>query len=467
MIKLPNSIQQISEVILQIGARPIIVGGFVRDSLIGNSSKDIDIEVFGIKTLSELEKILTPFGSVKEVGKSFGVLKVTIDELELDISMPRTEIKTGSKHKDFTVTTDGSLTFAKAAIRRDFKMNALGFDIKTKKILDPFDGLKDIKNRTISHINDETFTEDPLRILRAIGFASRFNFKIENSTKELCKKMITQGALQHLSKERIYEEIKKILLKSKKPSIAFNLANELDINKNLFPEIEALRGVKQREKYHPEGDVFVHTLMALDVMAKHKENNEKIKLILMFATLCHDFGKATTTKFINGEYRAHGHEVASVKIAKNFLNRLTNDKSLIEAILPLVHHHGEPSKFHQNNVSDGAIRRLANKVNISLLVEVSQADSLGRTTEDALNGYYPAKKWLLKRADHLNVRDKSPKHIIQGRHLIELGLSPSAEFKKILDEVFEAQMDNEFAELHNAKKWLKKYLIKNKYNISL
>jgi len=458
MILLPPSITKITEAILQTGARPVIVGGYVRDAIMGYPSKDIDIEVFGIDSLNELEKILSPYGSTNFVGKSFGVLKVKTDKFELDISIPRTEIKSGLKHKDFKVTTDGNLTFEQAATRRDFKMNALGFDVKTEKIIDPFNGLEDIKNRVISHIEDKTFIEDPLRIMRAIGFAARFNFTISTETKELCKSMIKNEDLQHLSKERIFEEIKKILLKAKRPSIAFYLADELGINENIFSELNALKGVNQREKYHPEGDAFVHTLMALDVMAKHNEEDKRVKLTLMFAILCHDFGKTETTKFINGEWRAHAHEAVSVPLAKSFLLRLTDDKALIEAILPLVRYHGEPKKFYEANVSDSAIRRLANKVNISLLVEVSCADVLGRTTEDAKKGYCPSKNWLLKRADELYVKSSAPKQILQGRDLIEEGLSPSAEFKKILDIAFEAQLDGEFSNIEDGKNWLKKYL---------
>jgi len=456
MIKIPSSLLKITDTILQVGASPVIVGGYVRDSLIGYSSKDIDIEVFGVDSLEKLENLLAPFGSTNVVGKSFGVLKLTTKDYELDISMPRTEIKTGVKHKDFSVKQDGYLTFKQAALRRDFKMNALGFDLKSKKIIDPFNGLRDIENRVISHIADETFIEDPLRILRAVGFAARFNFEIGVKTKRLCKSMVQQGALAHLSKERIFEEIKKILLKSKKPSIAFYLTDELGINANIFPEIERLKGLKQRAKYHPEGDVFTHTLMALDVMAEYTGKN---KLALMFAVLCHDFGKVETTKFIDGEYRAPAHETVSVHLAQTFMSRLTDDKTLIETILPLVRYHGEPKKFYESKVSDGAIRRLANKVNISLLIEVSRADVLGRTTKDALKGNFPTKEWLLKRASELQVKDSAPKQILGGRDLIAQGLTPSSEFKKILDLAFEAQLDGEFSNIEDGRKWLNKYLI--------
>jgi len=456
MIKLPDSLQKITDAILKIGASPVVVGGYVRDSIMGYSSKDIDIEVFGVDSLEKLENILAPFGSTNVVGRSFGVLKLTTKDYELDISMPRTEIKTGTKHKDFSVKTDGYLTFKQAALRRDFKMNALGFDLKSKKIIDPFNGLKDIEYGVISHIDDETFIEDPLRILRAIGFAARFNFEISIETKTLCKNMVQQGVLNHLSKERIFEEIKKILLKSKKPSIAFYLADELGINANIFPEIEKLKGLKQRAKYHPEGDVFTHTLMALDVMAEYDGKN---RLALMFAVLCHDFGKIETTKLINGEYRAHGHEAVSVRLAQNFMLRLSDDKALIEAILPLVRYHGEPKKFYESKVSDGAIRRLANKVNISLLVEVSRADSLGRTTKDAINKKFAAKRWLLARASELHVKDSAPKQILGGRDLIAQGLTPSSEFKKILSLAFEAQMDGKFSNIEEGRVWLKKYFI--------
>jgi len=459
MITLPTQLSKIMQSILNIGASPVIVGGYVRDALMDQESKDIDIEVFGIDKLDDLVAVLHPFGSLKEVGKSFGVLKLSCEDYELDISLPRVEKKIGRKHTDFSVTTHAQLSFKEAARRRDFRMNAIGYDVKSATLLDPYNGIGDIKERKISHIDDKTFQEDSLRVLRALGFAARFSFEIDHMTKELCKKMVQEGELSHLSKERIFEEIKKIFLKAKKPSIAFHIADELGINKELFPEIDALKGVKQREEYHPEGDVFTHTLMALDVMSEFSSEDEKKKLILMFATLCHDFGKATTTKLIEGVYRAYGHEVAGVEIAENFLRRMTDDKSLIEAVLPLVRYHGEPGKFYKENVSEAAIRRLANRVNISLLVEVSRADSLGRTTKDALEGKFPAKEWLLQRADELDVKQSAPKAILLGRHLLEEGLKPSSEFKKILDSAFEEQLEGKITTLDDAKKWLKKYLI--------
>jgi tRNA nucleotidyltransferase (CCA-adding enzyme) len=341
------------------------------------------------------------------------------------------------------------MSFKEAAKRRDFNINAMGYDVEEKVFLDPFNGKKDIKSKTLRHIDDESFVEDPLRVYRAVQFCARFEYVLALETKVLCKNMIVQGMLEELPKERVYVEFKKLLLKAKKPSFGFELMRELGVLK-YFPELQNIINVPQDPIWHPEGDVWVHTMMSVDAMKKElgMRNEElgmkdKEKLKFLFAILCHDFGKVSTTAFCEekGRIRAIGHEAAGIEPTKNFMYRLTSEHDFIESILPLVEHHLKPSQFYKNSAKNKAIRRLATKVNIEELVLVAKADFLGRTSKDALSRVYEAGEWLLEKAKGLNVKNKPLDNLLQGRDLIALGFEPSPQFGKMLDELYELQMD--------------------------
>lgn len=458
-MKLPEILKTISKRLQEHKAKAIVVGGSVRDHFLKLPSKDYDIEVYGLESLEELEKILSEFGSVNLVGKSFGVLKFVHNKEEYDFSFPRTEAKVAQGHKGFEVQTDGKMDFKTASKRRDFTINAMGYDIEEKAFLDPFFTQEDLNQQILRHIDDDSFVEDPLRVYRAVQFCARFEFDLAEETKDLCKQMVDKGLLEELPKERVYTEIKKLLLKAKKPSLGFELMRELGILQ-YFPELEAIIAVPQDATWHPEGDVWIHTLMCVDAMAKlcrsgcavtqggnalgvpHPDNSKQ-KLKFMFAILCHDFGKASTTAFDEekGRIRAIGHEAAGVEPTKNFMYRLTDEHDFIESILPLVEYHLMPSQFYKNAAKSKAIRRLATKVNIEELVIVAKADFLGRTSPEALTGVYEAGEWLLEKAKGLKVQNKPLDNLLQGRDLIALGLKPSPEFTRILDEVYELQLE--------------------------
>ncbi len=423
-------------------AKAIIVGGSVRDHFLQLPIKDYDIEIYGLSKVEELEVILSKFGRVNLVGKSFGVLKFVYKGMEYDFSFPRLETKTGVGHCGFDVTCDGSMDFKEAGLRRDFTINAMGYNIKSSEFLDPYNGQKDIKNRTLKHINSNSFIEDPLRVYRAVGFCARFDYKLADSTNILCQDMVKQGMLEELPKERIYTEFNKLLLKSNKPSIGFELIRELGILK-YFPELQAIINIPQDKKWHPEGDVWIHTMMSIDAMVNLKTNNGKKDLRLFYATLCHDFGKATTTKIVDGRVRAISHEQEGVEPTRNFMYRITNEHSFIDSILPLVKYHLAPSQFFASKSKIKAVARLATKVNIEELIVVAKADFLGRTTKESQLGIYYAGDWLLKMAKSINVQNKPLNNLLQGRDLIKMGLKPSKEFKYILDKVYELQINQE------------------------
>jgi len=471
-MKLPSTLMTIVKTLKDEGARALLVGGAVRDMVMGREVKDYDVEVYGLERLEELESILARFGSVNQVGKSFGIVKLRVGEEEYDFSFPRKELKTGKGHRGFSVSVNGSLSFKEAAKRRDFTINAMGYDMISGEILDPFGGLEDIQYGVLRHIDEVTFVEDPLRVYRAVQFAARFGFEVAKETAKLCNEMVKGSMLEELPKERVFEEWKKLLLKAPKPSIGFELMREWGITERYFPELHALVACPQDPKWHPEGDVWTHTFMALDAMqGELKIKNEKLKmrekqkLKLLFAVLCHDFGKplTTTIEFKNGEtirwsptqrstlsaqrfarIRAIGHEKAGIEPTQAFMYRLTNEHDFIESILPLVEHHLKPSQFYAQGAKAGAIRRLATKVNIEELVLVATADYFGRgelKEQGAGSREYPAGKWLLVRAEELKVKEKPMEPFLLGRDLIALGMEPSARFKKILAEAYQLQMD--------------------------
>ena len=457
--KIPSILEDILKDLQKIGATPIIVGGSVRDYFLNIPVKDYDIEIFGINSLDIILKSLEKFGSVKLVGKSFGVLTLRVNEYDFDFALPRTETKIGNTHQDFEVITNANLSFKEAAIRRDFTINAIGYDFFKQEFLDPFDGINDLKNKTIKHINDKTFIEDSLRVYRAIQFASRFDFKIDENTKELCKQIVLSDELNYLPKERIYEEFKKLFLKSAKPSIGFELLRKLGGLK-YFPELEVLIDCIQEPEYHPEGDVWIHTMMSLDELARIlKEENiqdEYRKLYLFYGILCHDFGKPFCTKEIDGKITSFKHESLGIEPTISFLSKLTNEKKFIEIVCSLVKNHLTPFQLYLAESSLKAIKRLSLKVNIEDLCLVCLADCLGRTIKDK-EKCPNATSWLLNKAKELEIHNVPIKPLVQGRDLINLGFKPSEKFKEILEFAFDLQLDFHLEKELIIKKIMEKY----------
>ena len=456
-MKTPNIIKILSKQLSEKNAKAIVVGGSVRDHFLKLPIKDYDVEVYGIEKIEALENLLSAYGSVNLVGKSFGVLKFVYEGEAYDFSFPRTEEKVAKGHRGFNVRCDGSLSFIKASLRRDFTINAMGYDIENQQFIDPYGANKDMQSKTLRHIDDKTFVEDPLRVYRAVQFCARFEYTLADETFELCKNMVEQGLLEELPKERIYTEFKKLLLKSSKPSIGFELMRELGMLK-YYPELQALIGVPQPKKWHPEGDVWTHTLMCVDKMVALKRGEEKHDLKMMFAILCHDLGKATHTQITAEKISAIGHELAGVEPTRRFLYRLTDEHDFINAILPLVEYHLAPSIYFRGGAKSSTIRKLSTKVNIEELVTVARADFLGRRTEASLKGIYEAGDWLLAKAKELDVYNEPPIALIQGRDLIALGLTPSAEFKGILADVYRAQLEGKFSEYEEAIRYVKKII---------
>ena len=458
-INIPKILENILKNLQELGATPILVGGCVRDYFLNKEVKDFDIEIFDFDSLELLEISLKKFGNVKLVGKSFGVLTLKVEGYDFDFALPRIEKKVGNSHTDFEVITNSNLSFKEAAIRRDFTINAIGYDYFKDEFIDPFNGIDDLKNRIIRHINDKTFIEDSLRVYRAIQFAARFEFDIDEKTKDLCKKIVLSDELSYLPKERIYEELKKLFLKSNKPSIGFELLRELGLLK-YFKELEVLINCEQEPEYHPEGDVWIHTLMCLDELAKilekEKIEDEYKKLYLFYGILCHDFGKPFCTKEINGKITSYKHESLGIEPTISFLEKLTNEKKFIEIVCSLVKNHLIPFQLYLSHSSEKAVKRLSLKVNIEDLCLVCLADCLGRDIEDKCK-CYDAINWILQKAKELEIHNEPIKQLVLGRDLIALGYKPSKEFKEILEFAFDLQIDENLSKEEILNKITNKY----------
>jgi tRNA nucleotidyltransferase (CCA-adding enzyme) len=426
------------------GGRALIVGGWVRDRLLGRASKDIDIEVYGLDP-SRLHELLKQFGAVNTVGESFTVYKVA----GLDVSIPRTESKTGRGHKAFAVTGDPSLTIAQASRRRDFTINAISWDPLTEQYEDPFDGRLDLERRLLRAVDARTFAEDSLRVLRALQFAARFEFTLESSTADLCRAI----PLDDLPAERVWGEMEKLLLQAARPSLGFTLALELGVIDRLFPELKAMVGCPQEPEWHPEGDVWVHTLLVIDEARKRIDDLDKPRQItVMLGGVLHDAGKPPTTAFIDGRIRSMDHEQQGVAPASAVLDRLNIQTiggfNVRFHVLGIVAHHLKPGMFRQSKtpVSDGAFRRLAQKVDLELLARVAKSDCEGRG-----GGFdCSAMDWFLERARELGVQNAPPKPLLLGRHLLDLGLTPGPRIGEILRAVYERQLDGSVTSVDEA-----------------
>ena len=448
-MQLSAELTKLANAIHQQGGQLILVGGSVRDYLLGQLlPKDLDLEVYRLEA-NELEGVLSQFGKVLRVGKSFGVLKLITQHAEYDVSLPRRESKTGKGHKGFLVNADPQMTFEEASARRDFTVNSIGFDPIQQLWLDPHLGQEDLKKGILRHVGP-AFVEDPLRVLRGAQFAARLNFQLAPETIELCKTL----DLNELSRERLLGEFKKLLLRPEQPSIGLEILRQTKALR-FFPELEALIDVPQDPTWHPEGCVWSHTLMVVDEASRLRVGEEKADLVLMFGALCHDFGKPETTIWKDGHWRSPAHDFLGMQPTEKFLRRLTDEASLIEKVTVLVREHLRPSMLYNDRekVTPGAIRRLALRISIPELLRVAEADHFGRTTEDALRREFPAKQWLLNQASQLDVRDEKPKPFLKGRHLLQLGMRPGPQMGKVLEEAFVLQLDGAIVNLEEAKAW--------------
>jgi tRNA nucleotidyltransferase (CCA-adding enzyme) len=418
------------------GGRTLLVGGSVRDALLRLPVVDLDLEVFGVEP-RRLRALLEEEWRVDEVGESFAVLKLR--HHAIDVSLPRRERKTGSGHRDFEVAADPSMSVADAARRRDFTINAMAIDLESGELEDPFGGAADLERRLLRHTS-ERFVEDPLRVLRGMQMVARFELEVAPGTVELSRSIPFAG----LAPERVFDEWRKLLLEGRSISRGLTFLRDTGWVRH-FPELEALIGCPQDPQWHPEGDVWTHTLEVMDAFVREREGDPWEDLVVGFACLCHDFGKPATTRHEDGRIRSLGHESAGEPPTRSFLERMTRQTALADEVVPLVRHHLKPRQLFDAKASDAAVRRLADKVGrIDRLARVARADAAGRSP---LPPDDESARWLLERARALELADRRPAPVVLGRHLIERGLEPGPGFGPILERCFEAQLDGLFTDL--------------------
>ncbi|MEO8427394.1 MAG: polynucleotide adenylyltransferase [Verrucomicrobiota bacterium] len=450
---LPDELDQILRETPEL-KQSYLVGGCLRDRLLEIEVKDFDIEVFGI-SYEQLTQALSCWGKTDRVGRSFGVVKLTTRTANtFEFSIPRRDSKVAPGHKGFEVTFDPSITPKEAAARRDFTINSLMFDPRCREVLDFFGGRADLKNRILRHTS-EAFGEDPLRVLRGMQFVSRFHLAPAPETIALCRKI--KSTYGELAGERVREEWFKWASKSTIPSagLKFLLATGWVEH---FPEIHALAGTPQDPEWHPEGDVFTHTAHCCDAMAQLEDwqnADRESQIVYMMATLAHDFGKPSTTQQVIREGRARiispRHDEEGGPIAARFLERIHAPRAIQERVIPLVVNH----LAHLQTITVRSVRRLAKRLepeNIRGLCLVMTADHMGRPPKPST---VPEGVIALRtKAAELQVQVKPPTPILMGRHLIALGLRPNPQFKAILDEAYQAQLEGAFSDLDQALRWL-------------
>ena len=418
------------------GGKPFLVGGAVVDGLQGREIKDWDIEVFNLPLL-RIEQTLTKAGfKVDAVGKNFGVLKTSVKGLEIDLSVPRKENKIGVGHAGFKVQIDPFLTFEEAARRRDLTINSMYQDLETGEIIDPFGGLQDLEQGILRATNEETFREDPLRVLRIMQLLPRKGKKVAKETLELCRDMVED--FLELKSERIFEEFNKLLTKTEKPSTGLQFIADSGWIKH-FPALRDLIGCEQNKVWHPEGDVWEHTKRVVDIAAILKTDlPEDWQLPFMYGALLHDVGKPSTTL---EDLTAHGHAKAGEPIAKEFMRSLTNNIEIKQRVLAIVANHMDTGQLaREPKVRSSAWRRLHNRLRLDVCAAMSEADALSRDTGDKVVSSLPAELAMV----HFKELGEEPiAPVLMGRHLIKKGLTPGPEFGKILARAYELQIEED------------------------
>jgi tRNA nucleotidyltransferase (CCA-adding enzyme) len=457
-----SEVLRLCKAVRKAGGRAMLVGGSVRDQLLGIESKDFDVEVYQLEA-ARLRSVLERIGRVNTVGDHFSVYKLSFDRsargqappaetasrerFEIDVSLPRRESKSGRGHRGFVIEGDPAMTFEEAARRRDFTINAILFDPITSETFDPYGGKQDLKRRVLRVVASDTFAEDSLRVLRAVQLAARFQMTIDPATVELCRAI----DLSDLPCERIWGEIEKLLILAERPSIGLDAALELAVLDKLFPAIRALVGVRQNIARPQSDDAFEHTKLSLDEAVKlTAELTTPERLAVMLATLCHELRQpptATTVGVDAPDARGEAAEAARAVLSKLGLSGI-GGYDVRSQVLALVREHRTPREFYQSRdtTTDGDFRRLARRVDIDLLYRVAAACAIAQLPGSPA----VAERWFIERARSLGVEHRPPAPLLMGRHLLEAGHAPGPRLGKLLREVYELQLDGTVTTLEEA-----------------
>jgi tRNA nucleotidyltransferase (CCA-adding enzyme) len=421
--------------------------------------RDIDLEVYGLCP-DTLEALLARFGHVRRVGRSFPVL--LLPELGLDVSLPRPRppfrsrsmaVSAGDPWAGFDSDQgfDQSFDqgFDQASLARDLRVNAMGWDPLSEELLDPHDGLADLSARRLRATCPDRFGEDPLRGLRTAQLAARLEFVPDSELLGLCAMV----DLSDIPGERLLDEFRKLLLLARLPSQALAILRETQLLR-FFPQLEALCGVAQEPTWHPEGDVFTHTLRVVDEAARERTGDAFDDQALMFGALCHDFGKATTTELRDGRVVSRGHSRAGVEPTQALLARLRAPKALTAAVSALVLHHLAPAEFVKPGGAEAgprAYRRLARalraqRVDFELLLRLARADFLGKSAQSPTRREFPAGAVFLERARSIEAQASTHVEIVKGRHVLARGFEPGPAVGALLARCRAIQDDTGWSE---------------------
>jgi len=428
-----NEMITIKKFVKIIGGKCYLIGGAVIDSIQGREIKDWDIEVYG-KSLVEIEDALKCAGlEANMVGASFGVIKTKYEGLDIDLSVPRRENRVGIGHKGFEVELDPTMTPKEAGRRRDLTINSMYLDIETGEIVDHFGGLRDLKYGIIQATDENTFTEDPLRVLRIMQLLPRKGSSVVRATVMLCASMAEE--FNSLPKERVFAEFEKLLMKADKPSAGVYFLYDCRWLCH-FPEIKNLLGCAQNKEWHPEGDVFKHTMRVIDLAASYRDSlPEDWRLPFMFGALLHDVGKPSTT---DEDLTSKKHDVAGGPIAETFMRRITDDSQLIERVVSIVVNHMRCGQLVTGNAKTSAWKRLHNELRLDVAAAMSKADSMSRYTEGK---EHEPSRIAMEYFEKFGETKIQP--VVMGRHLIKIGMKPGPQFKKILDEAYKIQIEED------------------------
>lgn len=409
-----SCMMKIVHAVSSAGGKAYVVGGFVRDALIGKDNKDIDFEIHGLDSC-KIETLLFEVSGSPAVrkGSSFGVYG--IKGYDFDIAMPRKEHCIGSKHTDFAVSVDPNMGVEEASRRRDFTINALMYDVESDEIIDCHNGCNDLARKTIRHVCDDTYIEDALRVFRAAQFAARFGFDIASETIALSRSI--SGKLSALSGERVESEMHKALMKSEQPSVFFRKLVEMDALGYWFPELSALIDTPQAPEFHPEGNVFEHTMLVIDQAAKVRDRADD-PYAFMLTALCHDYGKAKTTFFNEKKQRlvAYGHDNAAKPIVDAFMDRLRLPNAVRAYVQNLTALHMQPNMYVETNATDYAFNHMFDKTkHAEDLLLLSRCDHFGRGLQ----------------RDYARYENKLSAQLTKYRELMELPEATAVDFMKL------------------------------------
>ena len=418
-----ETIRRIARQAKVLGGRAMLVGGCVRDELLGRESADIDCEVYGLAP-EQLHELAAQFGAVDESGARFGIF--SLRDAGIDLAVPRLERRTGPKHGDFDVTPDPALSFEQAAARRDFTVNAILRDAMTGEIIDPFDGQRDLQRGILRAVPGEGFCEDPLRVLRGAQFAARFRLTPDEETLDRMRMMKTDD----LSSARVRGEMKKAM-ESDAPDVFFDVLRQADALEPWFGELAALIDVPQPPRYHPEGDAYRHSMLVLHAAAQKKAQAQNSEAFV-YAALTHDLGKAVSTiRGEDGEWHAYGHENTGVPLTRAMLGRLGVPKEIIAYCENMCRLHMRAHVCHYGQVEAGRTNLLFDEsVCPHDLALLAACDTMGKGS--AGGGASDEEAFLMGRVQ--TYEETIARGMPTGDLLLAGGMKPGPDLAKALGE---------------------------------